>query len=312
MYNEELKRRYIDKKESEVIISQFFLKNMFLKTGPFEEKLQKDACSWTANEIIEFYKFLDLTSLESLSLINSNLAMYTSWCINETLVPDGQNHYQELDQPTLLSCVNTDLLQKSIITWEELTKAVESVTNYTDRFIFYALFEGMSGELFKEITAAKDGDIEGHTIHLCTGRDLEITSKTIEAAEAALAEEEYVIVTDDREKTLPYRAEDDGYYFRRIRNHSGETQNELANKAQALSRRFIKAETSIGLSRKMTPKRLLLSGKINFIKQIMKREGDNDLERVLRNHREEIDARYPVERLKSVRMFVQKYGVFFE
>ena len=43
----------------------------------------------------------------------------------------------------------------------------------------------------------------------------------------------------------------------------------------------------------------------------MKREGDNDLERVLRNHREEIDARYPVERLKSVRMFVQKYGVFF-
>ena len=51
MYNEDLKKRYIDKKESEVVLAPNFLKNTFTKTEPFEEKLNKDVSSWTRKEI---------------------------------------------------------------------------------------------------------------------------------------------------------------------------------------------------------------------------------------------------------------------
>ena len=37
MYNEYLKKRYIDKKESEVVLAPNFLKNTFTKTEPFDE-----------------------------------------------------------------------------------------------------------------------------------------------------------------------------------------------------------------------------------------------------------------------------------
>lgn len=311
MYNEDLKKRYIDKKESEVVLAPNFLKNTFTKTEPFEEKLGKDVSNWTRKEIEEFYKYIDVSSLESLNLLHSNLSQYTNWCLTETLVPDGQNHFQELDSKALLPCVNTDLLYRSIITWEELVEKVDTIKNYTDRYIFYALFEGMGGDKFEEITKAKLNDIENHTIHLCTGRTISVSSKFIEAAENAANEREYI--TNGKggtEIANDFTEEDDGLIFKRLKRKLVTTGNVDHNRAQVLSRRFIKAEDAAGISRQMTPKRLMVSGKIHYIKELAKKENATDMRDFLLINKEEIDYKYPVAALKSVSMFLEKYSQY--
>ena len=311
MYNEDLKKRYIDTKESEVVLAPNFLKNTFTKTEPFEEKLNKDVSSWTRKEIEEFYKYIDVSSLESLNLLHSNLSQYTNWCLTETLVPDGQNHFQELDSKALLPCVNTDLLHRSIITWEELVEKVDTIRNYTDRYIFYAMFEGMGGDKFEEITKAKLSDIDDHTIRLCTGRTISVSSKFIEASENAASEAEYI--TNGKggsEIANDFTEEDDGLIFRRLKRKLVTTGNVDHNRAQVLSRRFIKAEDAAGISRQMTPKRLMVSGKIHYIKELAKNENVTDMRDFLLINKEVIDYKYPVAALKSVSMFLEKYSKY--
>lgn len=315
MYNEELKDRYISKKESETIMSPNFLNNLFTKTEPFEEKVHKDVCEWTLNEIIEFYKFSDLYSLESLANINSNLLMYTNWCLTESLVSDGQNHFLELDSKMLLSCVNTDLLGKTVLTWDELSANVDLLMNYSDRYIFYALYEGMCGEEYREITFAKSEDVTGNTIRLCTGRKIDVSSKFIEVAMAA-AEEERYYEFGKKNKAVPFRSgvEDDGYFFRRIKRSylPSEDSNLVHTKSQILARRFGKSIKYLGLPIQITPKKIILSGKLNYIKGIMEKEGETDLKKVLMTHKEEIDCKYSAYKLRTIPVFIEKYSWFFE
>ena len=309
MFNDEQKWRYINKKESEVTLAPGFLQNIFRKASLFEEKNNKDLCEWTLTEIIEFYKFQDLYSLESIALLNSNYASYTNWCLTETLVPDGQNHFLEVDYNVMMNCVNTSLVEKTIITREELEERADTLINYTDRFVFYALFEGICGKQFEEITKAKPSDISGNVIHLCTGRIVAITSKLREVAESAATEEIYQSYGESG-YGFKYRADDD-YICKMVNNKRQNDGNDDKNRAQVLGRRYVNAVNYAGLPRQLTPKRLIVSGKIDYIKRIMEREG-LPLEETLRKHREEIDYIYPVERLKSIPLFMKKYQKIIE
>ena len=311
MFNDEQKWRYIIKKESEVTLAPGFLQNLFVKAAPFEEMYDKDLCEWTLTEILEFYKFLDLYSLESVALLNSNYALYTSWALTETLVPDGQNHFLEVDNDAMLGCLNTSLLEKTIITREELEERADTLINYTDRFVFYALFEGLYGKYFEEIINAKLSDIRvgseslsGAVINLSTGRFLAISPKLREVAEMADAEEGYQSFIKEG-RFSKYRTGDDCIFKVGINRNQNDA-NDVKNKAQVLLRRYVKCVDYLGLSKQMTTKRLAMSGKIDYIKRIMEREG-LPLEETLRKHREEIDYIYPVERLKSIPLFVKKY-----
>ena len=80
------------------------------------------------------------------------------------------------------------------------------------------MFEGMGGDKFEEITKAKLSDIDDHTIHLCTGRTIHVSSKFIEAAENAASEREYI--TNGKggsEIANDFTEEDNGLIFRRLK-----------------------------------------------------------------------------------------------
>lgn len=319
LYNEERKRRYIDKKESEVILAPNFLQNLFKKTAPFEEKYGKDLCEWTTNEIIEFYQYSDVYSLSYMQVINSNYALYTTWCIAETLVPDGQNHFLEMTPDTLASCVNNLLLGKLILSYEDLQLYVDKLDNFTDRFLYYAIFSGIVGTGYIEITHAKysDIDLEKKEIHLCTGRVLPVSSKLIDVAKWASEEENYHLYNDSLGRTFQYKDDDSAdLLFKGIK--SGNTMKKRSDTGSSNSRailvirRFRNVQDYLGLPRQLTPKKLLLSGKINYMKNLMKKE-DLSLEEVIKKHGEEIDYIYQTSVFNgNPASFIRKYGMFFE
>lgn len=312
LYNAEQKQRYIDKKQSEVTLAPNFLYNLFIKSAPFEESFGKDVSDWTVSEIIEFYMFIDTYSVEFLAVLHSNYSLYTNWCLTETLVADGQNHFQEVNNSDLIECVNTSLLEKTIITREEFEKSVDTLLNDTDKFAFYAIFEGIAGYKFEEITNIKLSDIEGDELHLCTGRTIPVSSKFREIIENAANEEIYQSYA--KERYYPFRPDDTakGLVYRMAKNVNGNDQNDIKNRSQTFNRRYQRCIDYMGLPSVLTPKKLMASGKIDFIKQLMKQSGLS-LNETLRKYKDVINDRYPVEKFQtSYASFLRKYQNAFE
>lgn len=309
MYNEERKKRYIKIKEDAVTLPYRSLELLFEKTEPFEEKNGRDVCEWTTQEIMEYYKYRDAYSLSSLVVCNSNLTQYTNWCLTETLVPDGQNHYQEIRPDMLESCVNKEFLSKLIISREDIVRIIDELSNYTDRYMMLAFFEGICGIRYSEMVNAIIDDIDGDVISLCSGRVIPISDKLKEIAEFAAAEESYQTYGPSG-KCIKYSdLNPSGAIFKVVKKN-----RPIANDSsmvQIVCRRFVKALDYLGLPKRMTIKNMILSGKINFIKEIMNREGKS-IEEVIVNNRDEINARYNIDQIKSSAVFLRKYRQYFE
>lgn len=311
MYNEERKRRYIKIKEDTVTLPYRSLDLLFEKTEPFEEKLGKDVCEWTAAEIMEYYKYRDAYSLSSLVVCNSNLTQYTNWCLTETLVPDGQNHYLEIRPEMLNSCVNKEYLSKLLITRKDLIARIDELPNYTDRFMMLAFFEGICGIKYVEMTNATIDDIQGNVITLCTGRGLPISDKLKEIAEFAATEESYQTygVTG---KVIKYSDFNKAGVIFKVAKKNKLTSAGVDDGAmmQIVCRRFDKAKDYLGLPKRLTIKNMLLSGKIHYIRELMKKDGFS-VEETIAKYINDINKRYQVEEIKSIVVFLRKYRQYF-
>lgn len=309
MYNEERKKRYIKIKEDAVTLPYRSLELLFEKTEPFEEKNGRDVCEWTTQEIMEYYKYRDAYSLSSLVVCNSNLTQYTNWCLTETLVPDGQNHYQEIRPDMLESCVNKEFLSKLIISREDIVRIIDELLNYTDRYMMLAFFEGICGIRYSEMVNATIDDIDGDVISLCSGRVIPISDKLKEIAEFAVAEESYQTYGPSG-KCIKYSdLNPSGAIFKVVKKNRPIADD--SSMVQIVCRRFVKALDYLGLPKRMTIKNMILSGKINFIKEIMEREGKS-IEEVIVDNRDEINARYNIDQIKSSAVFLRKYRQYFE
>lgn len=308
MYNEERKRRYIAYRESTAMLSPGALERRFSKTEPFEAKYGKDVCEWTLKEIVEFYKYLDLYSISSITVWNSDLTLYTNWCLTETLVPDAQNHFLEVRSDTMQSCVNTVYLQELTLPRDELIENIDRLPNYTDRWMFLAFFEGICGAQYIEMTSARFQDITDNNMKLCTGRTVAVTNKLREIAYMAAKEDAYQSMKSSGvlrkyDDSLP----DDLLFKTRTAKDGNRGQGAVI---QVVSRRYETAREYMGLPEKMTVKNLILAGKIHYIRQLMNETGLS-LEETLAQKQAEINNQFTSNKIKSIGVFIDRYGHYF-
>ena len=93
MFNEELKKRFINERNEEVSIGDSYLQIQFDKVEKMEVELNKDLCNFTVYDIREYYKMLNIASIESLTNMNSQFSIYTNWCMQQNLVNDNKNNF---------------------------------------------------------------------------------------------------------------------------------------------------------------------------------------------------------------------------
>lgn len=310
MYNEERKRRYIEIRESAVTLPFRSLERMFLQTEQFEDKIGKDVCEWTTTEILDYYKYIDQYSLSSLVVVNSNLSLYTNWCLSEMLVPDGQNHFLEIRPDMLNSCVNKEYLNSLIITRDDLISNIDRLPNYVDRYMFLAFYEGICGPMYTEMTHLRTGDIVGNDANLCTGRIVQITDKLKEIAEFAANETQYQTYKSTGRIVKMSEEEPSDIIFKmtaRVKN--GERDDNLI--VQVVNRRFDRAKKYLGLPNKMTAKTIALSGKLDFISRLMKIT-ELPLEQVIVDYKDIINNAYTVEPIKTSGEFIRRYKEHYD
>ena len=302
MYNETIKTRYIQEKESTTNMPNGYLTRMFNRAESFESKLDKDISNFTVYEIEDFYKTLNFKSVGYLTVLHSHLSLYTQWCLQQNLVLDFQNHFAEIPSYTLISYINMLALKKSIITRKMLYELMDDIINPSDAFIMLALFEGIEGENYCELVNLKMSDFNGNKVKLCTGRELTVSSKLVTLAEKSNEEKLYYSLTKKRE--FPFLDED-----LIIKNYPNCKLDDPFNKGRRIYNRVKRNFNEIGIDKFMRPKSLVDSGKINYINTRSKKLGITAKEFIYTpEYAEEVRYRFGYDLQRLRKSFVEKYG----
>ena len=182
-YNEDFKKQYLIDNQSRNIYLKSNVDLLFRRIAPMEAQLGKDLYDFSVEEILGYYKYLLTPSLESLMVMNNQYKLYVAYAIRKGMVKDNQNHYDEIDMPTLNTCVYIGLANAKIISRKDLIDILESsdVENVSDKVIALALFEGVCGKELRELTLLKPQDIDKKTniAMLDGGRKLKLSDKLV-------------------------------------------------------------------------------------------------------------------------------------
>lgn len=308
MYNEEIKKRYIAEKERTTSMPDKYLKRQFDRTEEYELRLGKDLSSFIKQEILDMYKTFNFEAVETVNVINSHFSLYTQWCLQQNLVPDCQDHFLEIKANDLISCINMAVLKKSIVSLETLRGWLRKLPNPSDQFIMLALFEGIGGQNFCELSNLKMSDFNGNTVNLCTGRTLTVSDELVKLARESDNTLIYKGVGSKIDKEVPFK--DENLIIKNYPNCQDGADEYY--QGRRIYRRLLRNFTMLEVDRWMRPNALAESGKIHYINLRSKELGMSAKDFLYSEYVQEIADRFEYN-LKRFRVsFMRKYGDYLE
>lgn len=304
MYNQKLKERYRKEKESYTTVSAYYFSSLFKRTEPFEEQLDKDASNFTTYEIINMYKTLAIMSLDTIATMNSNLSMYTQWCIQENLVNDYQNHYLEITRDMMTSFVNKLAMDKKVVSREQVLDWCQQLPNPSDSFCLLGLFEGIRGGGYLELALAKMEDFHDNIFIAYNGREIKVSSTLIEYAKQSNETIEYQSISRNMEKEV--NLIENGRIIKDYPNvRRTESLPILRRRTQS---RLARIFNYMGILEYMNGNDIRMSGVIEMINSRCKELGISGKDYIYGIGIEEIKKQYDFNVVSSV--FMDKFGEY--
>lgn len=295
-YNSELKIQYIEEKSKEVIISNNYLECQFNKTCKFEEELNKDLSNFTVYEIVEYYKMLNISSFDTLFVMNSQFSMYTQWCLQKSLVKDNQNHFLEMTLEHLKDCLNKALVNMKIVSRDTILNWVDQLPNPKDQFVLLGLFEGLKGKDFCELSKLRPEDIKGNIATLCTEREIELSDRLLKIISDCVVEDKYYSISGNGTKVMPLV--DKGFIIKDYPNARGDVSDfQLGRKIYNSITRILNYFDVLNF---MTANSIAESGKLHMIKEKAKEYGMSCRYYIYSNHITEVEKKYNSKIVRSI------------
>lgn len=306
IYNREFKEEYLKNESDRNLHLEAFLGNIFRISKNYEEMLGKDLYNFTAKEIIEFYKLMNSTSIETLMTLNSQLYIYTQYALVSGLVTDGLNHYQEIDNEILNSCVNRILFNNKIFTREQLDMVTQNMINPCEKYICFALFEGISGDNWlSDLANLTVENYKGNKVYLPSGKILTVSDKLINLMYESASEQRYWAYSKDGTTKEKKFKEGDNKIIKEMYNSINRTPVRDYRRVQARIAMISKIYGLPGLNSKA----LLNSGRIDMINDLILKEKIGAREVILK-HQKDIEYRYGT--ITSTTRFILKYKDFLK
>ena len=257
IYNYDIKTRFLQ----EIDVTKYpprWWERLFEKSYKFERKNEKDLFEFTTTEIIEFYKYMNSKSFNSLMVININLTKYGEWALENNMIPDNQCHFYEIKNETLVSCLDKSFVDNCIISWDDLKTKSQELMNFVDVYVLYALFEGIKGKDFSEIWQLRMSDINQETrkVQLSSGRIIEVSPEFISVCENT-DKEKFLVTTNGTKRNLTSSVE--GYIYKQAAN------GKMVKPGQTVYRKIISSLQYLGLNKVITPNDIVKSGMIHYL-----------------------------------------------
>lgn len=306
MYNEERKLRFLSEcetKYSDEYVTGF--RSLFNKTQDFEEMFGKDVADFSREDISNFYSVTYYSDAYTYSNINARLGSYCSWCIEQSLVLDGCNHYREFVIADFYKYINIRLERKKYFDRDEYNKFLASIVNARDKFLVMCIYEFGKSDNFEEIFKLKMEDIKGNTATLVTGREVHLSDELIAVAHRADQEHLYITLTGDRERELIPSE----YIFKKSVTSPGKGESIDPNYGNKLVARLLSSIVGYyGGYEGINASSLALSGQIDMIHRESARLGIS-CEEYITTHFDELKKQYVVSP-DYPRKFYRKYRAY--
>ena len=306
MYNEAIKLRYKQERETSVVVPRYALKLDFKKTNAFEEQLDKDAYDFTVYEILNMYKTWNIKSIDTLYVINNRLSQYTQWALEQNLVADSQNHYLEINRDMLTGCINMIAQQKRIVSREQMIAWCSRLPNACDKFIFLGLYEGLNGSNYEDFWNASIDDIDkkNKTIRVKRGV-IPISIDLIEYAEEANNTLELYPMSGDMARVT--KLVENGKIIKLKINCK---YDDPIHNGKNIYIAIVRVCKFLDIDRWYNTRQANESGIINFIKQGMERYDLSFHDYLWSEHLKEVEFQYDRKIVRS--SFYTKYKNLFE
>lgn len=299
-YNHEQKERYFSVRETSYRKIRLVMKTFFNITKEYEEMLDKDCSNFTSNEILNMYSSCSTRSWEQLLNFNSQLKIYTAWCIKENLVQDCQNHYEEIDKNDMYSCLNLGLKESMVVTRKELENTLQHIPNVSDQFLVLAFFEGIGGVSYSDFYNLMPEQFKGNTLKL---KNREIKVSTMLAERARESAEEYHKYNMEGPLRTGYRLEDPCV----IKDSSNAFTNSEFRNFKRIQRRIRALETEYGKAFGYAG--LKNSGRIDLLRRLMKEDNSENIRETYDKHKDEIENKYG--KLQRIYRWIEENQQFF-
>ena len=304
MYNAEQKERFLQEHPE--------AKSWFDKTESFEEDNGKDLYDFNVPEILEFYKMQFTKSLDRLIVANGLFTKYSNFALQNALVADCQNHFKEIDNRLLAKCLDQN--GTNLITRDEMRIITSKLLNPLDKYIFWAMFDGLKGGEYCEITQLKlkDIDMKSKTAKLCTGRTVKLSQELINAAIESYHTNEYYSYMNednDRGRDVMIRQMEGDIYKTNIRKNENDDIHILGQRCYRILVRCVKF---LGIpAGYFSGKHLWDSGVMDWAENVKNREKISIKEVFYGKYLEELNQQYKfTPQMRST--YMQKYRKYFE
>ena len=306
MFNQEFKQEFVKRRERKNALPKNQLNRLFKKAEKFEEEYNKDVCNFTEEQILDMYKSFGLTSYESILSMNSQFSIYAQYCMEHNLVTDGQNHYYNVTQDQMYECINKNIIKQKIITREQIIKWNGTVRNASDYFVILALFEGLSGQDYKEITRLSINDIDKdkRIVHTCLGRDIPISAELLSVA----IESNDTLVYYGLKKIIPLV--DNGLIIKDAVQKRATIDDEYRN-GRILYTRLKRTLNELTGTANINGKDIIVSGQLYFILEYCKANNIEPKDFIYNKEtRMKLDKRFNTQ--INLTIFWKKYGEYLE
>ena len=159
----------------------------------FERKFQKPFYEFTIEEIMEMYKSTHAISDRSLQNTNLTLKHASRWMIDAKRL-STKSQYEDMTKELMQECVDTNRKASLILTKNELEEIQSELLNWTDKAILFLLFEGVGGQMLKELMFMDWSQVSRKDlkIYFRSGKVIDIAEEDYELLQRAFQEEEFV------------------------------------------------------------------------------------------------------------------------
>ena len=305
LYNDEIKRRFIEERLQENVFSERFLLLQFDYVAEYEREHNKDVCNFSLYEIMEYLKMRGFVSLESANVTASILNSYTTWCLQNSLVHDGQNHFEELSQDLLMNTLNKAVLDLRLIDRETFVKYVNEIVNPRDQFVLMMLFETGKSKDFEHIFSAQFKNFNAGTneLKLYDGRIVKVSNELAHIIDDSYDADIYYSISGNNAKKTTLITIDD----RIMKSYPNQTSDvSVFQQGRVVYNSCVRSLRYLGLDF-MNANAVVEAGKIAYITEQAKTKGVSGIK--LLQDREFVNKlEYQFNFNLNKRMFIRKYN----
>lgn len=159
-YNKPTKDRFINviaETYSESTVSSY--KRILSRVSVLEERFDKDLYDFSMKEVEQFLIKLNTTSMASATHAVALIDNYIKWCIGERLTKSNINPMDIFTASEIAArVVNKNV--KNVFTYTDIQNVIVDTVNFQDSALVLALFYGIMGKEFSELTNLRIEDID--------------------------------------------------------------------------------------------------------------------------------------------------------